>query len=285
MFSIKTMLHSATSCPTSVLQQTGRSQRKSCKRVCQASSTWRERFQQQPAIQRPKCQATEPEAAIHNSPEEGEVGNSYTKKETGVNPGGPSVKQHCCPNCSKSFSRVSNLYRHEQTIHGQTMLGQERGSYQSIRLKKKLTAEVELSPCKKDQGKGAEFTSENLAMSDEEPDESAMTDLTGAYEQTFEQDVEELQSKQNVKRVYEMKGAVETLLAALEQNESREHKIAKQQAQQFPKTLEQMHGGSRQDSLTSVTDVELSDNEIILLDVLNSAELTEPTQEVTNGKV
>jgi len=80
-----------------------------------------------------------------------------------------------------------------------------------------------------------------------------------------------------------MRGAVETLLVAFEQNESREHEIAKQQAQHFLKTLEQMHAGSRQDSLT-VTDVELSDNEIIL-DVVNSAESMESTHEVTNGEV
>ena len=38
-----------------------------------------------------------------------------------------------------------------------------------------------------------------------------------------------------------MKGVVESLLAALEQNESREREIAKQQALQFLGTLEQMY--------------------------------------------
>jgi len=37
--------------------------------------------------------------------------------------------------------------------------------------------------------------------------------------------------------------------------------------------------------MTSVTDVELNDNEIIVLDVENSTELTEPNEEVTNSEV
>jgi len=82
-------------------------------------------------------------AAMPDSPEEGEVGNSDTEEKPSVNPGGSSTKQFLCHYCSKSCSRVrlSNFYRHEQTIHSQTALGQKPGSFETIRSKKMLTAE------------------------------------------------------------------------------------------------------------------------------------------------
>ena len=82
-----------------------------------------------------------------------------------------------------------------------------------------------------------------------------------------------------------MKGIVESLLAALEESESNEREIAKQQAQQFLQALEQMYARSQQESLTSVTDIELSDNKIIILDIINLAESTEPIQGVTDSEV
>ena len=94
--------------------------------------------------------------------------------------------------------------------------------------KKKLTSHGDQSPCKKCCGKGATLTTESLATSDEEPNVTAMIDLTKACEKAFEQDIEpdEKQLKQNVKqRIKETKEAVETLLAVLSQDETRERQI------------------------------------------------------------
>jgi len=69
------------------------------------------------------------------------------------------------------------------------------------------------------------------------------------------------------------------------QNETREREIAKQQAQEFLKTLEQIHAGSRQDSLTSVTDTELSDDKIVVIDIVKPVDHVEPISEVANSEV
>ena len=136
-----------------------------------------------------------------------------------------------------------------------------------------------MSPCKKLRNKGAELALKSLLTSDEEPDESAMVDLTVANEQYLERNVERSHSKPKTKqRVQEMKGVVKSLLGALERSESQEREIANQQAQQILQTLENMCTELRQESMTLVTDVELSD------DVVNSTDLTESVQ-VANSEV
>jgi len=92
------------------------------------------------------------------------------------NPGGTSTKQFPCQFCSKSYQKKSNLCPHEQSTHRQTLIGLEPGSYKTIR-PKKFNLNGETGPCNKSRNKEAELALENL-LSDDEPDENAMIDLT-----------------------------------------------------------------------------------------------------------
>jgi len=203
------------------------------------------------------------------------------------NPGGTSAKQYLCRYCPKSNRKKGNLCRHEQLSHRQALNENESVSSVTLRPKKKANPDGEAGPRKKSKGKEAELALEDLLSEEEEPNEAAMTDMTIVNEQyrskTPEEPPSEKFQRQFKPQVESTKELVESLLAALDHGDEDEKERVKWYAKQCLQNLE--NAGISSPSMTSVTEVELSDEEVTIVDVKEAPKAAEVMDNIEENDV